>query len=665
MAAHSLFSAAIVGAIASVSAAGLAVGTYIRDAAQHDVAAALPPSVAGIETGTLPGAHGGMVVAQATSETSGDGAAPTIAPTFSRIVIEQTGISRLEGFGPPGGDVAIQSAGRQIAVARAGKDGAWSVSLERALPPGEHRLGSSVATPSRLVIGEDVRVFVPADFEGPKVIAYEAPNVDDLRRRAEALAVNAAQGFDEVMVEPVPRSLPGKDVPRGKDNVAVGNKGLETAGTAVVREPAAAPTSAGKPKAEEPQGSLAPPVIDWLDRSHQTFNNMVAKPLSAPATPAPATLAPASSAKASEDGAAPAVETGPSLLDRARGWFSDTGTAFESGVVKPLSADGASSDDDKRRAEDAARRYAEEQKRATAALREAEAKRAAEAKSADALKKAEEARRRQAEETERMQADVKRAAEAAARRTAETEKRLEESFKRLDEAEKAQRAAADAKRAEAAQRELEAARKDYEQRRAAAEAATKTRTAAATVGPAPRNEAPAAPPAPTVVEPTRRSTMTAADAAEDQKREDEEYSILRRMIAEAKRLTQSSGEAPRDEAPSAASEDTVVASADEARDDEASDDRERSSVGDAGRVARASKGRAKSAGRVCSGRRKGRRPGYHFVASHETLWGIARRFYGRGERFDIIYRANRDRLSSPDVLRPCQWLRIPGRRRYH
>ncbi len=44
-----------------------------------------------------------------------------------------------------------------------------------------------------------------------------------------------------------------------------------------------------------------------------------------------------------------------------------------------------------------------------------------------------------------------------------------------------------------------------------------------------------------------------------------------------------------------------------------------------------------------------------------TLWDIAERFYGSGLAYPRIYRANRNRLSSPHVVRPCLALEVAGR----
>ena len=57
--------------------------------------------------------------------------------------------------------------------------------------------------------------------------------------------------------------------------------------------------------------------------------------------------------------------------------------------------------------------------------------------------------------------------------------------------------------------------------------------------------------------------------------------------------------------------------------------------------------------------RKGRR--WYVTGQDDTLWDIAERFYGSGTAYPRIYRANRKRLASPHIVRPCLALRLPGR----
>ena len=47
------------------------------------------------------------------------------------------------------------------------------------------------------------------------------------------------------------------------------------------------------------------------------------------------------------------------------------------------------------------------------------------------------------------------------------------------------------------------------------------------------------------------------------------------------------------------------------------------------------------------------------VVEGDSLWKIAKRRYGEGERWRRIYEANRDLIKNPDRIYPGQQLRIP------
>lgn len=47
------------------------------------------------------------------------------------------------------------------------------------------------------------------------------------------------------------------------------------------------------------------------------------------------------------------------------------------------------------------------------------------------------------------------------------------------------------------------------------------------------------------------------------------------------------------------------------------------------------------------------------VVQGDTLWGIANKVYGRGDKWQIIYDANRDKIQDPGVVQPGWVLTIP------
>lgn len=48
------------------------------------------------------------------------------------------------------------------------------------------------------------------------------------------------------------------------------------------------------------------------------------------------------------------------------------------------------------------------------------------------------------------------------------------------------------------------------------------------------------------------------------------------------------------------------------------------------------------------------------VESGDTLSHIARQFYGKANKWQAIYAANRDQLDDPDLIQPGQILKIPA-----
>ena len=48
------------------------------------------------------------------------------------------------------------------------------------------------------------------------------------------------------------------------------------------------------------------------------------------------------------------------------------------------------------------------------------------------------------------------------------------------------------------------------------------------------------------------------------------------------------------------------------------------------------------------------------VQPHNTLWALARRAYGLGVRYTVIYQANRDQIRNPDLIYPGQVFAVPA-----
>ena len=51
---------------------------------------------------------------------------------------------------------------------------------------------------------------------------------------------------------------------------------------------------------------------------------------------------------------------------------------------------------------------------------------------------------------------------------------------------------------------------------------------------------------------------------------------------------------------------------------------------------------------------------FHEIVSGDTLWGVSKKYYGKGSRYMEIYEANTPMLSHPDKIYVGQMLRIPA-----
>lgn len=53
------------------------------------------------------------------------------------------------------------------------------------------------------------------------------------------------------------------------------------------------------------------------------------------------------------------------------------------------------------------------------------------------------------------------------------------------------------------------------------------------------------------------------------------------------------------------------------------------------------------------------KPRTHKVVRGDTLWAIAKKFYGKGSQYPKIYNANKDKVKNPNLIYPGQVLTIP------
>ncbi len=547
------------------------------------------------------------------------------APKFSRIIIEKSGVSRLEGDGTPGSQVLIKSSGVMIGAAVVGADGRWAVALENKLDAGDHAIASVAAGRETTQAGDEVRVFIPADFAGQEIVAYDrarnereallpspVPTIDQdaaTAARAEELANAATEKFSEI----VPPKASVKETES---------------------KPSASP--AAPPRAGI---DIATPVAGWLERASQAYKDQVADKLAVPADQsAPVETAQNADqpASAPQPEAAPAPSADPlsAGVDAVRSWLKDASETYDRDIATPLSVPAnpnATAEtvikeakppvDTKGDASEAAHKVQMERERAAKALRDAEARDAARA-AAEEQRQAGEAKRRKADENAARARDAARGAAEQARKEAEA-KKIQDGLKRLEDAQRAE-----------------------EQRKQAADAKQK-------------KPAPAAGPLPSETELSRDRSFAETQAAPSGKRleftvdgEDEDKQA-------------------RDQDDSAEPDRTAGLREEQANEQDGSRSMKR--AGSKQKPTRVGGWRSRDDddaryARSCSAgtlRRGGRKHMIYIVQPGDTLWAIANRHYRHGSRYNIIYRANQDRLPSADLIRPCQRLVLPlrGKRR--
>lgn len=74
-------------------------------------------------------------------------------------------------------------------------------------------------------------------------------------------------------------------------------------------------------------------------------------------------------------------------------------------------------------------------------------------------------------------------------------------------------------------------------------------------------------------------------------------------------------------------------------------------------VVKTSKKTAKK--KVATSKKNPKTTGFYVVKSGDTLWAIAKKYYGNGSQYTKIYNANRDKIKNPSLIYPGQKLVIP------
>ncbi len=547
-------------AVLATGAAGWATGEQFVNNAPLQTAEYASTNIVRDFTGTQDIETSAVEIGTLVAEASVGGAASDAAPpSFSRIVIDKTGVSRIDGDGTPGSQVLIKSEGRVIGAAVVGENGRWAVALDKVLSAGDHRLTSVAAGGDEVRPGEEVRVFIPPDFIGEDVVAYDratakkSPTAED---RASDLATKANKRFSVIVPEPV--------------------------------------TAAQAPEAASLPQELAQ---------------------SEPAQAAEsAAAADGSGEKTSSETATDMLSSG---VETVRSWLKDASEIYQRDVAGRLSKPtGEAVVNDGDSPADAARKITEDRQRKSKAWDDAEAREAAQNAERDRAAAAE-AERRAALDSE-AKAVRERQAQAETERKAAEAKKLEDNMKRLEEA----------------------AARDVAPKQQAQPPSTETAEAK---------------PGPSLADRARKLFFqvdegSVRDKPAPRPQDIEDDSDLR-----------AGAKVPRDDSQDSRSSDNGPRKLEFTVEPER---KERSRV--TGWRERTYDNQPRHKQRQSCGShtrvKKGSKPQLYVVQDGETLWSIARRYYGSGMRYQKIYNANLRRMPSPHVVRPCQRIILPGRR---
>lgn len=493
----------------------------------------------------------------------------------------------------------------------------------------------------------------------------DAPSsAGDVRKRAEDLAKSASDRFGEIVDgknAPAADTGPSSGAAVGVAEHIHGWTARSSADYQVLMRGLSQPVqfnpvadAEARIAARRTQQSFAETVIGWVHRSAVQYQTLVRGLLSEPGQTIVAARGPEVEGKQAED---------------ARR-LSEVLKAAEATKVEEARAAAAKQGEDARRAEEA-RRVAEAQKSGET-QKAAEAKKAEEARAAAAAMQAEDARR-VAEEQKAVEVRKAEEARVAAAKQVEDARRVAEEQKAA-EAKKAEeaRVAAAARQADDARRVEDARRLAEVQKAAEARKAEEARAAAAKQAEDARQaeEARRVAEAQKVAEAKKAEEVrvAAAKQAEDVRRADES-----RRVAEAQGIAETKAS----ERPRAATTPSRKRTAAQQRAERSERTAKRGPasrkvavagsrkrVGQAAPATAGKSRRKKSGEHVC--RMAGNRvklPGWYVVKRGDTLWKIAARHYGKGQRYPVIYRANVRRIADPNIIVRCQRIYLPKFRR--
>ena len=429
-----------------------------------------------------------------------------------------------------------------------------------------------------------------------------------------------------------------------------------------------------KPSAppDHPDGVMGS-VQDWLARANREYQGVIIKQLSLPPSgntgPDPITkkleeeqkaddTKKAAEAKRLEDQRKAAANAKLKAEEDRRTAEAAAAKAEEAKKLEAAKAEEAKKIEAAKKAEAAKPTQVEDAKKAEEARKSEEAKKTEASKKAEEVRRAEEAKKaegnKQAEEAKKAE-DVKKA--EAARKTDEARKaeaaRKTEDLKKTEAAKAQEKAQEETKRLEAAKAAESQKLKEAEQRRIDDE----------------RRKA----------EEARRQTdakaQQEAKALEDKRRSDElekSKNRARTVIITPEPITPRNNEAlARDasgpEKSAKRPPDTRIAEGSAetgpVETEPASENKARNSTAETEKQHSSWRSRHHSRAHKCrAAGRLVRPPAHYVVARGDSLWRISARHYHAGRHYMLIYRANRNRISDPDLIYPCQRVLVPRRR---